>query len=88
MVEDVEELRSELECLAFRDRNVFENGEVPVRIARPLRDVAAGITELCTPSDRPHKSTPKTAMPYPPRNTSGAKKAPATVTGTSTFNQI
>src|SRR5216684_3007493 len=46
VIQDVEELRAELEFLGLPNRDVFERREVPIRISRPLRDVAAGRAKL------------------------------------------
>src|SRR5258708_1416692 len=43
MIEGVKELAPELHPVAFRNRNLFENGGVEVGAMRPAKDVAAAI---------------------------------------------
>src|SRR5258708_8644436 len=43
MIEGVKELAPELHPVAFRNRNLFENGGVKVGAMRPAKDVAAAI---------------------------------------------
>src|SRR5215212_8553718 len=44
-VEDVEELRAELAAHGLRERQVLDDGEVNVLLARPRQDVAPRIAE-------------------------------------------
>lgn len=46
VIEDVEKLRAELEILVFSETEVFHGGEVPLLVAGPLNDVAAGVAKL------------------------------------------
>ena len=46
MVQEIEELRPELEFLTFGNWDVLEGREVPVSISRPLSNIAAGSAEL------------------------------------------
>ena len=46
MIQDVEELRAKLKFLGLCNADVLEQREIPVRIARALRDVASGRSEL------------------------------------------
>ena len=42
VIQEVEDLRPELKLPRLTDRNIFERREVPVRIARPLRNISSG----------------------------------------------
>ena len=46
MVEDIKEFGTELDIFGFRDAEILEDGEIPIRIARADADVAAGVAEL------------------------------------------
>ncbi len=46
MVQEIEELRPELEFLGFRHANILEGREVPIHVTRPFGDVAAFRAEL------------------------------------------
>lgn len=46
MIEDVEEFGAELEVFVFGEAEILERGEVPLLVAGPLDDVAAGVAEL------------------------------------------
>src|ERR1700722_12597801 len=46
VIEEVKELRAELEALRFTDRDVLEQREVPFLERRRGHDVAAGVSEL------------------------------------------
>src|SRR5581483_10020791 len=46
MVQDVEELGAELKLFRFRNLDVLERREVPVRVTRPLNNIPARVAEL------------------------------------------
>ena len=51
MVEQVEELRAELDRHGFPDRGVLDQREVDILVARPVEDVAACVAEAAEGRD-------------------------------------
>ena len=46
MVEEIEEFGAELDVSGFGNAEIFEDGEIPIGVARPDTDVASGVAEL------------------------------------------
>src|SRR4051794_3868962 len=46
MVEEVEEFGAELDVFGFGEPEIFEDGEIPIGVARADTNIASGIAEL------------------------------------------
>jgi hypothetical protein len=78
MVPDVEEVRVELEAVSFADREILQEGNVPILKARPTDDVSAGISEsaedgVCNESARIEYRSGETGLSVRIANTVGPR---------------